>query len=361
MNQHFLILLFGMLLTFSSQLFAEPDSNLRDSHVLRPNDVVKLSVYEEPELESEITILKSGQATFPLIGTLQLSGLSLGEASREILKRYATDYIRNPKLSLTVSKYATEFVSVIGQVGTPGEVPIPQTGNLDVASALLTAGDITDDADPNNIQLVTVAGETRTLTHAAIQGEAGRLVMKSGDKLIVHESPYARSIVSVIGEVNKPGAFPLPKSGKMDLVTALAQAGGPTEVADTAAIKVISSLGRVASYALRDIQSGQAGRTALQGGDRVVVSRSPFANTTVTILGQVKNPGAIAMPIHGRLDIMTAIAMAGGYTDLANQKKVVLTRNGVPTTYDLSKAGAGGRSALLLKPNDIVKVEERWW
>ncbi|MDA7880924.1 SLBB domain-containing protein [Akkermansiaceae bacterium] len=361
MKRQIPLILIWPFLVFSSLLFAETNTNLRDAYVLRANDTVKLSVYEELDLASEVTILKTGQAAFPLIGTLEIAGLTLTEATEEIRKQYAADYIRHPKVTLTVTEYATEYVSVIGQVSNPGKVPLPQIGNLDLGSALLTAGGITDTADPKNIQLITAKGETKTLTHEAIQGEAGHIVMKSGDKLVIHESPFARSVVSVIGEVKNPGNYAIPKSGKMDLASALATAGGLSALADTNAITIISSDGRRSSYSHQSIQHGSAGKTPVNGGDRVVVSKSPFSNTTVTILGQVKNSGAIAFPLNGRLDLMTAIAMAGGFTELANLKKVIVTRAGTQTILDVRDSAQKGRGGFMLKPNDIIKVEERWF
>ena len=361
MKRQFPLFLFWPLLAISSLLLGETNSNLREDYVLRANDTVKLSVYEEPDLASEVTILKTGQASFPLIDVVEIAGMSLTEASEEIRRRYAADYIRHPRVTLTVTEYATEYVSVIGQVANPGKVPLPQIGSLTIGSALASVGGVTDAADPQNIQLVTVVGEPRILTHEAIKGEAGEVVMKSGDKLVVYESPYARSAVSVIGEVKIPGDIAIPKSGKMDVASALATAGGLSPLADSSNIKVVFSDGRSASYSHQSIQQGSSGKTALKGGDRIVVSKSPYANTTVTVLGQVAKPGAIAFPLHGRLNLMTSIAMAGGFTELANLKKVSVTRNGSRTTFDLRDSAQNGRGSFMLKPNDIIKVEERWF
>ena len=361
MKRQFPLLLFWPLLVISSLLFGETNSNLRGDYVLRANDTVKLSVYEELDLASEVTILKTGQASFPLIDIVEIAGMTLTEASEEIRRRYAADYIRHPRVTLTVTEYATEYVSVIGQVANPGKVPLPQIGSLTIGSALASVGGVTDAADPQNIQLVTVVGEPRTLTHEAIKGEAGQVVMKPGDKLVVYESPYARSVVSVIGEVKIPGDIAIPKSGKMDVASALATAGGLSPLADSSNIKVVFSDGRSVSYSHQSIQQGSSGKTALKGGDRIVVSKSPYANTTVTVLGQVAKPGAIAFPLDGRLNLMTSIAMAGGFTELANLKKVSVTRNGSRTMFDLRDPAQNGKGGFMLKPNDIIKVEERWF
>ena len=356
-------LLLGSLIVphlLQAQEEAEAQPDLRESYILRANDIVKLSVYEELELDSDVTILKTGEAVFPLIDSVTIGGLSLTEASAEILQRYAK-YIRYPKITLTVAKYATEFASVIGQVTKPGEVPIPQTGDLDVGSALASAGGITEMADPKNIQLIKASGEVQILSHDSIQGVAGRIVMKSGDKLIVNESLFARSSVSVIGFVNNPATYPIPKSGRMDLASALATAGGLGPQADILKINVITSNGVTRSFSYKDIQFGSAGRVPLKGGDRVVVPKSPFVNTTVTILGQVKNSGAIAFPLSGDFDLMTAIAMAGGFTEVANQRKVSVTRGQNKTVYDLKKLAESGSAAIKLQPNDVISIAERWF
>ncbi|MDB4730699.1 polysaccharide biosynthesis/export family protein, partial [Akkermansiaceae bacterium] len=77
MKRQFPLFLFWPLLAISSLLLGETNSNLREDYVLRANDTVKLSVYEEPDLASEVTILKTGQASFPLIDVVEIAGMSL--------------------------------------------------------------------------------------------------------------------------------------------------------------------------------------------------------------------------------------------------------------------------------------------
>ena len=90
MNQFFtsLSLALAALIVSSSPLLAQDSppvkAGLREAYVLRPNDVVELSVYEEPDLTKIATILKTGEASFPLIGSVNLEGLSLGEAAEKI-------------------------------------------------------------------------------------------------------------------------------------------------------------------------------------------------------------------------------------------------------------------------------------
>ena len=347
-----------LALPLAAQEVVDAEGDLRENYILRPNDVVKLSVYEESDLDAEVVILKTGHASFPLIESVKIGGLSVDEAAALILERYAKDYLRNPKLTLTVSTYATEFVSVIGQVMKPGQMPLPDIGQLDVGGALAAAGGITEMADPKNIRIVSSSGEQQVMTYEAAKGVTGRLKLKAGDQIVVAESPYARSKVAVIGEVKVPGNVPIPNTGKLDLASALATAGGPGELADTSRIKVITSSGAINEYSIESIRNGSAGKRLLKGGDRVVVEKSRFADTYVTVGGEVKKPGAIAFPINGKLDLLTAIAMSGGFTELANEKRVRVTRGGKVTGIDVKKVRAAGQT-IWLYPGDVVEVDDR--
>ncbi len=78
-----------------------------------------------------------------------------------------------------------------------------------------------------------------------------------------------------------------------------------------------------------------------------------------SIAGEVKNPGAI--PWAKGLTLMKAVAQTGGFTELANIKKVKMTRNGKATIYDLRLIKKEkGRDPEILS-GDIIKVAARWW
>jgi len=254
----------------ATSLFAAPDDS---TYTLRPNDTIRLAVYEEPDLSGQVKILKTGQASFPLIGSVEIGGLTVAAASGKIRDLYAKDYLVDPKLTLTVDEYATEFISVIGAVKVPGQIPMPVSGNLDIASAMATAGGLSESADPNNIQLVRASGATSTFSLGSVEGPTGRIRLSSGD--------------------------------------------------------------------------------------RIIVNQSSFVGKTVTVLGQVGRPGPLAFPVSGRLDLVKAIAQAGGLTDLANPKKVTINRRGQVIPLDFKAISQRGDQPFLLQPDDVVTVAER--
>lgn len=243
------------------------------TYILRPNDTIRLAVYQEPDLSTQVRILKTGQASFPLIGSVKISGLTVVEAARKIRDLYARDYLVDPKLTLTVDEYATEFISVIGAVKNPGQIPMPVSGQLDLASAMASVGGLAENADLNGIQLVRAAGGTSTFSMAAIQGAAGRV--------------------------------------------------------------------------------------QLDAGDRIIVNQSAFIGKKITVLGQVGRPGPLGFPLSGRLDLVGAIAAAGGLTELANPKKVTINRKGEVTVVNFKEISQRGDRPFLLEPDDVITVAER--
>jgi polysaccharide biosynthesis/export protein len=245
------------------------------TYILRPNDVIRLSVYEEPDLSVQVRILKTGQASFPLIGSVEIGGLTVADSAQRIRDLYAKDYLVDPKLTITVDEYATEFISVIGAVKNPGQVPMPVSGNLDLASALASAGGLAEDADTNNIQLVRVSGTSTSYSMASIQGEAGRVRLGPGDRIIANQSAFVGRKLTVLGQVGRPGPIPFPLSGKLDLVNAVALAGGITELANPKKV-TINRKGQVTVVNFKEISERGDRPYWLQPDDVVTIAERLF-------------------------------------------------------------------------------------
>ncbi len=261
-------------LFLASLMLASAEEITENSYILRPNDVIRLDVYEESDLSGSVRVLKTGHASFPLIGSVEVGGLSVTVAANRIRDLYAKDYLVDPKVTLTVQEYAVEFISVIGAVRNPGQIPMPVSGNLDLAAAMATVGGLAETADANSILLVSTSGATST-------------------------------------------------------------------------------------YRMDAIVNGTVGQVKLQAGDRIIVNQSAFVGKSLTILGQVGRQGPLPFPVNGRLDLVAAIAMAGGLSELANPRKITINRKGKISTVDYKEISQRGDTPLLLQPDDIITVPER--
>jgi len=120
-------------------------------HQLQPNDLIRITVYQEDDLKTETRISKSGDITFPLLGTIKLAGMTSREAIETIRAALAKDYIRNPQVTMTVLEYAKQRITVLGQVQKPGSLEIPEGERLRLLDAIAMAGGYTRIAAPNRV------------------------------------------------------------------------------------------------------------------------------------------------------------------------------------------------------------------
>ena len=79
-----------------------PDAN----RVLRPNDLIRVEVADEPDLSLNVRILKSGEVSLPLLGSVKIAGLSVKAAAAKIRDLYAKDILNDPKVTLTIRAFA---------------------------------------------------------------------------------------------------------------------------------------------------------------------------------------------------------------------------------------------------------------
>jgi protein involved in polysaccharide export with SLBB domain len=119
--------------------------------MLRDNDLIRITVFQEDDLTTETRISKTGYITFPLVGSIYLAGKSVDEATEEIRFLLNKDYIINPQVTLTVLEYAKQWVTVLGEVQKPGNVEIPPEGGLDLLGAIALAGGYTKIAEPSHV------------------------------------------------------------------------------------------------------------------------------------------------------------------------------------------------------------------
>ena len=92
----------------------------------------------------------------------------------------------------------------------------------------------------------------------------------------------------------------------------------------------------------------------------VLVQVKSYRTSSVTVMGQVTKPGLIILPAEQRIDLLTGIAQAGGFTKLAQTRKIELTRKGVTRNYDLDdlKKEADPQKRVWLQSGDLIFVRE---
>jgi polysaccharide export outer membrane protein len=297
-----------------------------DDYILQPGDGVLVTVFEHNEVTTETQISASGEIRMPLIDSVSIGGKSVKDAVAEITNKLSQGFVNDPKVVLTVTGVGVDQAIVIGMVQRPGMVDFPANRPLDILSAIAMAGGFSQGADLNRVtirrgdvdQTRVIAVDSRSLT-----GEDAAAVKLEPNDIVSVGQSFAQQ-VTVMGEVARPGFVAMPAGGDLNLLSAIANAGGYSEKADPANILVRrgTSVHQVNAHRLAKVDGVKP--FELRPSDVVTVGRIQLH--TVTLIGEVRSPSMIEIPASAGLDLIEAIALAGGYTNNANPKRVIVRR-----------------------------------
>lgn len=218
-------------------LLAAPVSSADNDYLMGTGDVLRITVYGQPDLTTEARVGENGNITFPLIGEIKLAGRSPAQGETEISQRLSKGgFILKPFVSLNVVQYRSQQISVLGRVNRPGKFTLEKISRMTDALAL-AGGIIIDGAD--TVTLVrTRDGKPEYSDIDVIAlfkegGEASNVLIQDGDILNVAR----QHVFYIYGEVQRPGAFRLEQN--MSVVQALTMGGGVTARGTQRGIKIL--------------------------------------------------------------------------------------------------------------------------
>jgi polysaccharide export outer membrane protein len=155
-----ILVLFMGLLSWVPPARAAGDA---DTYVLVPNDVLDVKVFQEDDLHSTPRISTKGTINFPLIGVVNVAGLTPHQAAAAIRTALAKDFIVNPQVSVDVTEFASHRLTVLGEVQKPGTYDMPERDKVTLLDAIAMAGGYTRIADPSKIALKRTVGGKETV------------------------------------------------------------------------------------------------------------------------------------------------------------------------------------------------------
>jgi polysaccharide biosynthesis/export protein len=224
------ILFSGLSLVCSAQAQVQaPEKKPLDKqseYRLAAGDLVKITVFQNPDLTIDVRIPESGVVSYPLIGAVPLGGLTPADAAKYIsYKLREGEFVQKPQVNVLVVEVKGNLVSVLGMVNRPGRFPI-ETGDTKVSDMLAMAGGATlEGADVVVLSGIRNGKAFRNEIDmpAMLNGNAEQdLTVAGGDTIFVRRAP----ILYVYGEAQRPGAYRLERS--MTVLQGLAQGGGLT-------------------------------------------------------------------------------------------------------------------------------------
>jgi polysaccharide export outer membrane protein len=193
---------------------------------LGPGDSIKVQVFQNPELGLEARVSESGVVNYPLVGPLQLGGLTLQQAEQKIAEALQKkDILKAPQVNINVSTVRGSQVAVLGQVNKPGRFPL-ETTNVRVSEIVAAAGGITPQGDDRVVVTGTRNGQPfrkEVDVQALLAGRSqDDVTLASGDTIFVDKAPT----YYIHGEAQKPGNYKVERN--MTVQQAIAVGGGIT-------------------------------------------------------------------------------------------------------------------------------------
>ncbi len=231
MNQHknliskTFIFLFAFVMSMTA--YSQASNTISTEFPLSAGDAIRVQVFQNPDLTIETRLSENGAITYPLIGSLDIGGLSISNAEKKLAEALeAGGFIKNPQVNIILVQIRGSQVSVLGQLNKPGRFPLESTTTR-LSDMLAAAGGVTPMG--HDIAVLTGLRDGKlyrveidmqfSLSSGNIKDD---VLVQGGDRIFVDRAP----VFYIYGEAQRPGAFRLERN--MTVMQALAVGGGIT-------------------------------------------------------------------------------------------------------------------------------------
>ena len=269
----FLLILLGMVVNIFP---AEADS-----YILGPGDLLEIVLWGRVNQKFSAVVNENGLLELNLIGSVNAEGMTIDQLT-EVLTAEFSKYVKEPNIIVTLTRARQLNVIILGSIRTPGAYSFPAGTTL--VQALIKAGNPTDQADLAAITIKrngeTIVVNMAEFTKDPITNSIEDVQLQNGDSIII---PSAMVSIAVLGEVNRPGVYQIPKGGS--LFEAVTAAGGFSREAVTGRITVYEAqdLAADAPTGKEIYKGGLEGNLRLQHGQVVFVPRNYFWDIGIVV------------------------------------------------------------------------------
>jgi polysaccharide export outer membrane protein len=232
-------------------------------------DMVRVSVFRNPELTTEARVSERGTILFPMIGEVNVAGLTPSQAGARIADKLRSGkYVVNPEVTVSMMQVNSRQVSVLGNVVKPGRYPLDST-TAHLTDVIALAGGVGPTGSDQVTVITNRGGKQEKLEIDMAEmfrnGDLTRNIsLEPGDTIYVHKAP----MVYVYGEVQKGGAYRVEPN--MTVMQAIAMGGGITPRGTERGIKISRRDGKGVSRIDASLT------TAVQPDDVIYVRESLF-------------------------------------------------------------------------------------
>lgn len=238
-----------------------------------PGDQLSIQVFEVEELTGLATIDGEGQIRLPLVGAVVVGHLTTHQIEDRLVELYGTSLVHDPHISVSIEKFGSQPVSVLGAVSAPGVFQLQGARRL--LDVLAMAGGLSEDAGDH--VRIRRPGSDDTAPPLEISVPIRQMLSAASDSqynpwIEAHDTIQAEraGLVYVLGAVNRPGGFPIKDQEPITVLQAIALAEGSSPTASLQRAQIIRALGLEKveiAISIKDILSGQLPDPLLQPND----------------------------------------------------------------------------------------------
>ncbi len=298
---------------------------------LRPGDVLQIRVFRVEEFSRSVRIEDDGSFSFPQCGTIAALGKTPKDIASVLTERLS-QLVASPHVDVFVESWGPRTVYILGEVNSSSmSLELPTFSRMTALQAISAAGGFTANADLTNVAVLRRNPQHQNLLRLPIDVSAlvsknsggDEFVLQPEDTLIVPKAPP----VYVSGWVNSPGIYQIDTQRPPLCSELLVRVGGLSEGADVNDVRIV----RQNSQGVREtikvpLQQVRAGNydddVVVLSGDYLIVGSAE----KIFVLGEVNQPGPLTMPPGISITASRAIVLAGGFTQIARERAVMLIR-----------------------------------
>jgi polysaccharide biosynthesis/export protein len=278
MSRHNRIATFFLLGVLATPCFAQQESLL-----IGPGDLIQVDVMETPEMEQQVRVTDDGYVPLAYVGRVHVAGETPAAAAAAVQHALIEKRVMlQPQVTVRMMELATQDVSVLGQVHTPGTYSIttPQT----ILRILSLAGGLTDSADRNVTVKRHSSGEQLKyyVSNNADQALSSVVLVYPGDTVLISRAP----MVYVMGDVNRPGGYAIVTNDEqLSVLQLIAMAGSANKTSVQGHVRLIRTTdhGQVElPVRLDQMEKGKEPPLMLQTNDIVYVPFSWMKNVAMS-------------------------------------------------------------------------------
>ena len=130
-----------------------PGREQKRDYQLLSGDLIRVQIFQEPDLDREVRVSQEGEVFLPLIGKITVAGRTLRQVEELVHDLYDKDYLVDPQVNVIVMQYQPRMVNVMGAVNSPGALEFPPEQSITVIDAISRAGGFNRLADRRRVRL----------------------------------------------------------------------------------------------------------------------------------------------------------------------------------------------------------------